>query len=675
MKTPTVLRYFALLVLSTVPTAGPAAAFHNPYGKFPTNPLPGDALFANYFRSETRLLSDRALGEARTAEEWFRLKPIYRAQLFEMLGLDPLPPKTDLKPTVTGTVDHPDFTVEKLHFQSRPGLYVSGNLYVPKGLVRPAPAILYVCGHAQVKTNGISYGAKVAYQHHGIWFARNGYVCLLIDTVQLGEIEGKHHGTHREGMWWWNSRGYSSAAAEAWNCIRALDYLETRPEVDKTRFGVTGRSGGGAYSWWVAALDERVKATCPVAGITDLENHVVDGVVEGHCDCMFMVNTHRWDYAMVAALVAPRPLLICNSDKDTIFPLDGVLRVHEKVRKIYDLEGAANKLGLLITEGPHRDTQDLQLPVFRWFNRFLKQTDAPVEMAARPLFTGQQLKVFDRPPEDEITSRCYEDFTELANATSAGGSGVSLTELRGKIFGGWPDIKGAPAVRAARSAARDGARYTVYEFESQPGITLRLYAIQPTRGKARELRMEVVDPERWRRHLRLAQAGFAPLVREELEIEVAGGGHSSGAAADEFLNWTRETRDRRVAWLTIVPRGMGITAFTDSGPYAIHLRRRFMLLGQTLAGMRVWDVRRAIQAARQVKEWRSLPLELCAAPEMVEVACFAALFEPEIHSLRLPAKPRPDKQAPDFLNWSRVLTPPQLLGLTERHCRVELQTP
>src|SRR5688500_19927276 len=155
-----------------------------------------------------------------------------------------------------------------------------------KKIEKPLPTVLYVCGHGQVKTNGVSYGNKVTYQHHGAWFARNGYVCMILDTLQLGEIQGLHHGTHREGMWWWNSRGYTPAGVEGWNSIRALDYLETRKEVDGKRFGVTGRSGGGAYSWWIAALDDRIKAAAPVAGITDLHNHVVDGVVEGHCDCI-----------------------------------------------------------------------------------------------------------------------------------------------------------------------------------------------------------------------------------------------------------------------------------------------------------------------------------------------------------------------------------------------------
>jgi len=86
---------------------------------------------------------------------------------------------------------------------------------------------------------------------------------------------------------------------------------------------------------------------------------VVDGTVEGHCDCMFMVNTYRWDYDRVAALLAPRPLLIVNTDKDTIFPLDGVYSIYKNVRGLYRLLGAEGKIGLQIAEGPHSDTQSL----------------------------------------------------------------------------------------------------------------------------------------------------------------------------------------------------------------------------------------------------------------------------------------------------------------------------
>ena len=191
----------------------------------------------------------------------------------------------------------------------RDRLYVTANLYRPKKIDKPAPAILYVCGHGRVAKDGVSFGNKTHYQHHGAWLARNGYVCLVIDTLQLGEIEGLHHGTYKLNQWWWVNRSYTPAGVEAWNCIRALDYLQSRPEVDPDRLGVTGRSGGGAYSWWIASLDDRIKCAVPVAGITDLTNHVVDGCIEGHCDCMFYVNTYRWDYDRLVALVAPLSLI------------------------------------------------------------------------------------------------------------------------------------------------------------------------------------------------------------------------------------------------------------------------------------------------------------------------------------------------------------------------------
>src|SRR5438094_3835905 len=120
-------------------------------------------------------------------------------------------------------------------------------------------------------------------------------------------------------MWLWLSLGYTPAGIECWDGIRGIDYLVSRKEVDPKRIGVTGRSGGGATSWWVAAADERVKCVIPVAGIADLEAHVVagvapryrqGGVISGHCDCMYFANTYRVDYDVVLALCAPRALLL-----------------------------------------------------------------------------------------------------------------------------------------------------------------------------------------------------------------------------------------------------------------------------------------------------------------------------------------------------------------------------
>ncbi|MHB8519177.1 MAG: alpha/beta hydrolase family protein [Limisphaerales bacterium] len=633
-------------------------------------PNRGDRIIADYFRSETAKLSTRCLADINTLEDWKVKREEYRRELREMLGLDPMPPRTDLKPVITRRIDAGSFTVEDLYFQSMPGLYVTGNLYLPQGLSKPAPAILYVCGHSLVLKNGVSYGNKTAYQHHGEWFARNGYVCLVIDTLQLGEIQGIHHGTYREGMWWWNSRGYTPAGVEAWNGIRSLDYLETRTEVDPSRFGVTGRSGGGAYSWTISALDDRIKVAAPVAGITDLQNHVVDGTVEGHCDCMFFVNTYRWDYPMLAALVAPRPLLIGNSDKDDIFPLDGVMRLHAKVRKIYRLYGAADKLGVLITEGPHKDTQDLQVPVFRWFNRHLKGEDPIIAMPATNFFQPEQLKVFDKLPEDARNAAIHESFVPRAELPRGKPSPAEreklLALLKEKTFGGWPAATAPLFLTRAFSVTHEGIRFQAYDFRSQPEIPLRLYLVSRAGlRKPRRVSLAVLDERGWSPWLSTLAGAFAPELAEELPEAVP-----SMATESRFTGLLPTIRTGDDVAAFIAPRGIGLTAWTTDAKKQVQIRRRFMLLGQTLDSMRLWDIHRAVQAVREIGETRTAPLELQADRQMAVNVLYASLFETGLASLELRELPASQRDGPDYLNVLRFLDIPQALAIAEANVTV-----
>lgn len=653
-------------------------AYRNPYGKLPGQKLPGDKMAASFFNAATRSLTTKWRDERWSLERWQEERVSYKQQLLEMLGLDPYPEKTDLKSQITGVLYHPEFTVEKLHFQSRPGLYATANVYIPKGLSQPAPAILYVCGHGPSKIDGVSYGNKVSYQHHGAWFARNGYVCMILDTVQMGEIEGIHHGTHNQGMWWWNSRGYTSAGAEAWNCIRAIDYLQSRSDVDGERIGVTGRSGGGAYSWWVAALDDRIRAACPVAGITDLQNHIVDGCVEGHCDCMFMVNTYRWDYFLVAALVAPRPLLICNTDKDSIFPLDGVVRLHSQVRQFYDLYDAPDHLGLVITEGPHKDSQELQLPVMRWFNKWLKNDMEPVPSFAEKFFTPQQLKVFDELPSDEITSRCYEDFTELAVESDTFSSVEAISQLRQKTFGAWPSV-GEVRIgsRVVAEQIVDGVRFTVREFSSQNEVNLRFYHIEPIEGEISEVQVELVDEEGWQDRLRVLSVAFSSILDEELQIAKIPALPGNDTAEKESTSLREMLSDIRAhgkAYVLFPPQGVGLSRHGGDQKYQTHLRRRYMLLGATLASSQVWDVLRCCEEIRSLANHADCPLHLRADQGMTEVASFATVFSESISSLSLRLPPRSDRDSPDFLNWSRIVTPKQLRAMVEQSTQLHMES-
>ena len=642
-----------------------------------TNLTAGDQMLADYFRTETMKLNERCLADVKTPGDWTAHREKYRDQLFEMLGLRPLPEKTDLQPVVTGKVQADSFKVEKLYFQSLPGLYVTANLYLPGNLGKPAPTILYVCGHGPVIKDGVSYGNKVLYQHHGAWFAQHGYVCLIIDTLQLGEIQGIHHGTYREGMWWWNSRGYTPAGVEAWNGIRALDYLCTRPEVDTNRFGVTGRSGGGAYSWTIAALDDRIRVAAPVAGITDLQNYVVDGAVEGHCDCMFFLNTYRWDYPQLAAMLAPRPLLIGNSDKDTIFPLDGVVRLHGKVRHIYELFGASTNLGLLITEGPHQDTQDLQLPVFRWFNRFLKGQDPLIEIAAKRYFEPEQLKVFDKLPADQKNSTIQETFAPMAKPPSAPTSKEEWTKqrdewlagLKEKCFGGWPEKAGPLELKQVFSAEHRGVDLDAYEFTSQPNVRLRLYlARRPRLKKPERIVLAVQNEEEWDNWI----AGVRHAFADEVESDAPEGRPLLKTSAKQFDLFRRTLATNNSVFVYIAPRGIGPTAWSGDAKKQTQIRRRFMLLGQTLDGMRAWDIRRAIQAFRSFRSLQGVPLWVEAHGELAADAVYASLFEKGIAGLELRRLPVSHRDGPDYLNVLRVLDLPQAAAMAAERCPVHL---
>ena len=646
------MRLFARFVLALFVFVGTAATYAGAAEPYSWAVEPE---LAAYFAAETAKLRDACLADVDSLEDWDSGKGELRRQLLEMLGLDPLPERTDLKATVTGRVEREDFTVENVHFQSRPGLYVTGNLWLPKGLDGPAPAVLYVCGHGGVKIDGVIYGNKVHYQHHGAWFARNGYVCLTIDTLQLGEIEGTHHGTYRYKMWWWNNRGYTPAGVEAWNCVRALDYLQSRKEVDGERLGVTGRSGGGAYSWWIASIDDRIKAAVPVAGTTDLENHVVDGCVEGHCDCMYMVNTYRWDYPQVAALVAPRALMIENTDTDRIFPLEGVVRTHAKARKVYRLHDAAEQLGLVITPGPHKDTQELRVAAFRWLNKHLKKDDSLLTMPAEKLMEPAELKVFDTLPADQLNTTIHETFVPVAASPKVPKDKAEwkamrdgwMDALRTKVLRGWPKEECPLDLQERSSVERDGLVLREYSYCSQEHVVLPLFVVKPADSKsAGEIVMRVLDDEAWKEWANRLDWSSSGLSQEEFKKHFGG------------LNKTL---------VLAVPRGIGPTSWSENERKQTQIRRRFMLLGQTLDGMRIWDVRRSIQATRAIKGLDKAGLQVTADGQAAGFAVYASLFEPAIQRLALNGLPQTHRNGPILLNIRRFLDMPEAIAMaTER---------
>lgn len=670
---------------------------------------PQEQALSAYFKQQVGAIEGRLEGEIKTKEDWLSNKDEYRRQLAEMLGLAPLPPRTDLKPVVTGTFEHEGIIVENLHFQASPGLYVTANFFRPKVVEKPLPTILYVCGHGGAFKDGISYGNKTHYEHHGVWYAKHGFTCLVIDTVELGEIRGEHHGTFSKGRFWWWSRGYTPAGCETWQGMRALDYLETRPEVDKTRFGVTGRSGGGAYSWYIAAMDERIKAAAPTAGITTLRNHIVDGCVEGHCDCMFMNNTYGWDYDKVAALVAPRALCVVNTDKDNIFPIDGVFKVYQSARRIYKLLGVEKNIGLQVAEGPHADTQPLNTGEFHWMTRFLQGAElmSTLDSPAVHSIPMEKLRVFNELPKDQKNTTIDESLVPLAAEAKvpqtveewARRRDGLMKAVQNKVFGvvpadqpdggGFFEIPGTVegvAIQYRRMLPdKSGVTGNIASLDAGYEIWL----VSPKYLKFDQLELivlNVLDEQGWQE--------FANTYAHKLP-QVFPAGTKATPDDKAFEQEKKMFQNFKWGMAYVCPRGIGPTAWdskeepTDAKTAAaaekarVQRLRRFYLLGQTLEGQQVWDVRRAIRALRSIEGLKDTKLWLQAYRTQAANSLMASLFEDDIARLdlhELPHSLMPTKHDKDghpinddepvYLNMLKYLDLPQATAMAAERTRV-----
>lgn len=632
------------------------------------------APFDRYFERRVAELSKGDWQNGISRDNWAGVQSNMRKQFRRMLGLDPWPQRSALKPVITGTLRGDGYVVDKLYFESLPGLYVTANFYRPNEIAQPLPAILYVCGHSNILENGVSMGNKTDYQHHGIWFARHGYVCLMLDTIQLGEIRGFHHGTYNLGRWWWPARGYTPAGVEAWNGIRALDYLQTRPEVDGTRIGITGRSGGGAYSWWIAALDDRIKAAVPVAGITTLHNHVIDGTIEGHCDCMFFLNTERWDYDRVAALVAPRPLLISNTDKDDIFPLDGVTEIYNRTRALYRTLGKEENIGIHIAEGPHKDTQPLNVGAFNWMNRFLKGGDRMdlIDEPARKAHPPRDLKVFaELPPDEKVTT--VDEFFVPAFSVKADPPSASewaaqrhewLHALRRDCFRAWPVDQANAVVTKKTELVGEGMRLTTCEFVSEEPFRLPLWILHRDGLKAEMIErvvLKALDDQGWTEFRAFAAGGFPAAFPDTQPDREA---------------WARERAalgNSNLAVAYMCPRGVGLNGWTQlSEQKQTQLRRRLHLIGESLESGQTWDICQGATALRGLPEMAKIPLSLEGQKTMAVNALYASLFIPEVNRLELHQLPSSHRAAPTYLNVLRHLDLPQAAAMVAERSTVVL---
>lgn len=527
-------------------------------------------MLADYTKKRALALLDarQAAVQQWRAEDVSARKHYLRERMLKAIG--GLPERTPLNARVTGTIDHADYRIEKIIFESQPKFFVTANLYLPKNGKGPYPAILFPLGHEE--------GAKAhaTWQQLLVTFARNGYVAFAWDTIGQGERVQLYdedfqaskvvRSTTEHTIYGIQTLLVGDALARytIWDGIRALDYLASRPEVDAQRIGVTGNSGGGTHTAYLAALDDRLKVAAPSCYLTswrrlietigpqDAEQNIAPWIADG------------LDHADFVHAFAPKPYLILSAIRD-FFSITGARETYQEAQRAYDLLGAASKLSMTEADDGHGYSKPRRLAAYRWFDRWLKGSEQ--ERPEVEVIPASEEELRATPSGQIATSLGGETVFTLnqkrARALKRGS--VSVEQVR--QITRYEKPEGAVVVRPFGTLQRTGYRVDKLIYESEPGILIPALLFVPD-GTGRRPAVIYV-------HGRGKTAGVGDIesiVRSGsivLAIDIRGLGETRGVRDENGSDWPRYFGDFENAMTTL-------------------------LSGRTLIGMRALDIVRGV---------------------------------------------------------------------------------
>ncbi len=365
-------------------------------------------------------------------DEWKAKRSELRGEIWNSLGVCP-DHSLDLDYQETGTLELDGYSVKKIYYQSRKDFYVTGNLYIPHG-AGPFPGVLGVHGHSSQGR----LDKKVQSRGHSL--AKNGYVCLMVDAFGSGErstVHGKYeyHGYSLGGSLM--NIGETLMGVQIVDNMRGIDLLCSLDYVDSSKIGVTGASGGGNQTMWVAAMDDRVTAAVPVVSVGTFESYIM----ERNCVCELLPDGLTYtEESGILALAAPRALKICNCLKDScsaFYPSE-MLRSYAGARKIFQQYGFDDKLSYQIFNKPHGYWPEIREAMLGWFDLHLKGigNGAPKRELPFECLAEEDIMVFEKEKRDKrvisIAEYCRKRGAELKEK-SLSSSCVKPQKLRAEL--------------------------------------------------------------------------------------------------------------------------------------------------------------------------------------------------------------------------------------------------
>ena len=453
-----------------------------------------------------------------TLEAWKERAQYLRQHIRASAGLLPMPERTPLAPQIFATKARDGYTVSKVYFESFPGFFVTGNLYRPAG-AGPFPAVLTPHGHWAY--GRLENTALNSVPGRAINLARQGYVTFTYDMVGYGDSQQVPHtfGGRREALW-----GLSLAGLQVWNALRAMDFLESLPDVRRDAIGVTGESGGGTQTFLLAAIDPRAAVAAPV--------NMISLHMQGGCLCEnppgLRLDTTNVE---IAATIAPRPLLMVSATGD--WTKNTLEREFPAVREVYSLFGAPEKVHAIRVDAAHNYNRESREAMYAWMARWLKGAPAGTVVAERN-FTPEppaDLLVFHQRPlppgaVDAVGLTAYWVAAARRQLETAG-VGVRLEALRHALGFGYDER--TPATRAPAH-----------------GKSVVLAGVDEATGRA------------------IRQAGFAATAVTSVPFD-----EGAAAAVRHFETYNRTAAARRVAEIVAALRAQPGAALVASGDAAL----------------------------------------------------------------------------------------------------------
>lgn len=546
--------------------------------------IPKSRMMEEWLKAKAFEALDRreAAFEALETEEDRKLWQTERREFF-LRQIGGLPERTPLNPKVTGRMEFDGYRIEKLYFESQPGLHVTGTLYLPEG-EGPFPGLIHPTGHSA------SAKKRDLYQQASIVIAKGGCAVLCYDPIGQGERRqvlaenGEPFATTLEHMLINQGAhllGSNTARTMIWDGMRAIDYLQSRPEIDGDKIGCTGISGGGTNTSYLMALDDRIVAAAPgcyLTGFRSLLSTIGPQDAEQNIHGQIAFGMDHADYVLMRL---PKPTLIMAATDD-YFDIGGAWRLFRQGKRFATAQGFPERVSLVEPNTDHGFPPEMRLGAANWMRRWLLGKDDPIsggepdfldeeELNSTP--TGSVLDLDGARTIFEIQAEWCAQFEKKRNGEFDRGK---VRELIGaRTLSDLPD----PIVRSVGENA--------FVLESEPGIFLPVQLLDGENGHT----------------ILLGDANDVP-ESQVLKVDLRGLGET-----------TKVTNPKDAK--RMVGHDWADTTVAS-------------LLGRSYVGMRTEDIWQIVRAWRQESGDETLTPDLVATGEAAIPALHAAALEPEL---------------------------------------------